>query len=563
MIVAESLREQMERRLSILRNDRDSTWLTEYRELSEQIAPDMGRFPGDDANDGSRKDQKIINGTARSSLKILASGMFSGMTSPSRPWFKLATPDSGMMEFGPVKQWLQAAEVAMQDVFAKSNLYNVLPTLYGEMGLFGTGAMFVMPDEQEFVRFYRFTAGTYMAATSSRQTVDTMYREFKMTARQMAQQFGRDAMSSTARSCLDRNPDHWIEVCHAVEPNDLRNPAMKDNRNMPVRSVYWEKSGDRDKVLRQSGFQSNPMMVPRWDVSGDNVYGTGPGSVAIGDTKALQLLEKRKLQMLEKGVNPPMGAPASLRGQRASILPGDITYVDSTNIGQSFAPLYQVDPSWFGGIRSEIDAHEERIRSAFFVDLFLMISQLDDVRTATEIAARKEEKMLMLGPVLERMNDELLDPLIDRVFSMMVEQSRPRWDGLLPGSPMLPPPPKELMNIDLKVEFVSILAQAQKSLGVAGIERAVGFAGNLAGIYPDVVDKIDFDQAVDEYAAMLGVPPTMVRSDDDVSAIRKGRADAMAQQQQMEQMGQAIQGAKLLSETDTAGENALTAMVGQ
>lgn len=561
--MADSTRQQLDRRLSQLKNERDKGWLPLWRDISDHIAPDMGRWNTSDVNEGKRRDQLIINSTGRSALKILASGMFSGMTSPSRPWFKLATPDAALMEFGPVKSWLHQAERAMQEVFARSNLYNVLPTLYAEQGAFGVGAIACMPDEDEFVRFYNFTAGSYMAATSSRQQVDTLYREFKMTARQMEQQFGKAALSSTVQTLLSTNPDAWVDVCHAVEPNDSRIVTRDDSRNMPIRSVYWEKSGDQDKMLRESGFKSSPIMVPRWDVNGENVYGSGPGSVALGDTKALQLMEKRKAQMLEKGVNPPMGAPGSLRGQRASILPGDITYIDQNAIGQGFAPLYQIDSSWYGALRAEIMAHEERINSAFFVDLFLMISSMDDVRTATEIAARKEEKMLMLGPVLERMNDELLDPLIDRVFNLMMEQSAPRWAGLLPGNPMLPPPPKELAGMDLNVEYVSILAQAQKALGVAGIERAIGFAGNLAGIQPDIIDKIDFDQAVDEYTAMLGVPPTIIRSDEDVAQMRQARAEQQQQQAAMEQMSAGIQGAKLLSETNVTDPSALTALAGQ
>nr|WP_241833483.1 portal protein [Stutzerimonas balearica] len=549
--------------MSQLKTERDRGWLPLWRDISDYIAPDMGRWNLSDANEGKRRDQRIINSTSRAALKILASGMFSGMTSPSRPWFKLATPDAALMEFGPVKSWLHQAERVMQDVFARSNLYNVLPTLYGELGGFGIGAIACMPDDDEFVRFYNFTVGSYMAATSSRQQVDTLYREFRMTARQMEQQFGRDAMSQAAQSLLSSNPDAWIDVCHAVEPNDKRDSGRPDNRNMPFRSVYWEKGGDSDALLRQSGFQTSPIMVPRWDVNGENVYGHGPGSVALGDTKALQLMEKRKAQMLEKLVNPPMGAPASLRGQRASILPGDITYLDMTNVGQQFAPLHEINPSAYTALRGEIEAHEERINSAFFVDLFLMISSMDDVRTATEIAARKEEKMLMLGPVLERMNDELLDPLIDRVFNLMIEQSSPRWSGLLPGKPLLPPPPQELSGMDLNVEYVSILAQAQKALGVAGIERVVGFAGNLAGIYPDIVDKVDFDQGLDEYAAMLGAPPTMIRSDDAVAEIRKQRAQEQQAEAMNQQMLAGIQGAKLLSETDVSNDNALTALVGQ
>lgn len=560
--MAQSLRDRLDRRLAQLRNERDKSWVSTWQELADYIEPRTGRWYLSEVNEGTRRDQKIINSTATYAARVLESGMLSGITSPARPWFKLATPDPDLMEFGPVKIWLHQAELAMREIFVRSNLYNVLPTTYGELGIFGSGAMSAMADEREMIRFYPFTIGSYMLATSDRQQVDTLYREFKMTARQMAQQFGRDALSHTVRTMLENSPEGWVDVCHAVEPNDEREPGMADNQNMQYRSVYWEKGGDKDKLLSKSGFQQFPVMAPRWKVNGEDVYGRGPGSLCIGDNMALQLMERRKAEMLEKAVKPPMGAPAAMKGQPMSILPGHVTFYNTQQQGNKFEPLYEINPGWYSALRAEIEAHEDRINTAFFVDLFLMISSMDDVRTATEIAARKEEKMLMLGPVLERLNDELLDPLIDRTFGLMLEQSTPRWMGLLPGKPILPPPPEELAGMDLRVEYISILAQAEKALGVTSIERTLGFAGNLAGIAPDILDKLNMDQAVDEYAAMIGVSPTIIRSDDQVAQIRQQRAEAQQQQMAMEQMGQAIQGAKLLSETNVTDPNALTAITG-
>lgn len=558
----EKLRERVERRMSQLRTERQKSWDPTWRDLSDFILPNVGDALRQEVNDGRRRDQHIINSTATRAVTVLQGGMSSGLTSASRPWFKLATPDPGLMEFGPVKVWMHQAEQALREVFVKSNLYNVLPTVYGELGVFGTAPMAAMPDNQGLVRFYPFTVGSYYLANSSRQITDTLYRELKLTARQLAQQFGEDALSVKTRQLLASNPEAWVDICHAIEPNDDRKAGLDDNRNMPFRSVYWEKASDRAQVLRVSGFKQNPVMAPRWEVNGQSVYGHGPGIVALGDTKALQTLEKRKLEMVEKGVRPPMTAPESLRNQRMSILPGDVTYVNVGQGMQGFVPTMVVDPSWVSVLRGEIQAHEQRIDAAFFVDLFLMISQMDTVRTAMEIAARKEEKMLMLGPVLERLNDELLDPLIDRVFGMMLEQSAPRWAGLLPGKPMLPPPPEELAGIDLRVEYISILAQAQKALGVSSIERTVAFAGNLVGVAPEVLDKLNLEQAIDEYAAMIGTTPTIIRSDDEVAQIRQARAQAQAQQQQMEQAGQAIQAAKLLSETQITDDTALGALTG-
>ncbi|PHR17876.1 MAG: phage tail protein [Sphingopyxis sp.] len=560
--MADSLRQHLERRYTQLKSERAKGWETSWRDLSDFIEPRTGRWSLSDTNDGRRRDQKISNNKARLSLRAMKAGMMSGITSPARPWFKLATPDPDMMEYGPVKVWLHQAEMAMREVFARSNLYNALPQIYGECGLYGTASLFAMGDSSELVRFYPFTIGSYCIANSARLQVDTNYREFKMTARQMAQQFGKDNLSPNIMRALENSSESMFDVCHAIEPNEDRVEGKRDNQNMAYRSVYWEKGSDQDRVLRKSGFRDYPAMTPRWDVLGEDVYGTGPGDIAIGDTRGLQLMEKRKLELLEKGARPPMTAPESLRNQKASIVPGDITYVNGAQGMQGFVPTYVPDPNWFMALRGELKEHEMRIEDAFFVDLFLMISQMDTVRTATEIAARKEEKMLMLGPVLERLNDELLDPLIDRTFGLMLEQSAPIWAGLVPGRPVLPPPPQELSGIDLRIEYISILAQAQKALGVASIERTLGFAGNLAGMEPSVLDKLDMDQAVDEYAAMIGVPPTMLRNDDQVAEIRRARAEAQQQQAQTEQLGQGVQAAKLLSETDVTSPNALTAITG-
>lgn len=555
-------RQQLDQRLAQLRNERDKSWIPEWRDLRDLIAPRNGRFNGEQANDGKRKDQKIINNRAGRGARVLQAGMLSGMTSPSRPWFKLGAPDPGLMQYAPVKEWLFAVEKAMREVLARSNLYNVLPLVYGEEGVFGTAALAALPDSQDVVRFYPFTCGTYMLANSDRLQVDTMYREFRMTVRQLAQQFGKDQLSATVRGMLDTSPDAWIDVCHAVEPNEGHDTAKKDNQNMPYRSVYWEKSSDQAGLLRQSGFKTFPVMAPRWDVNGEDVYGTGPGSVCIGSVKALQLMERRKLQLIDKGVDPALLVPSSLQGKPMSILPGRITYYDLQAGASPVAPVYEPDPTWLANLRAEIQASEADIDNSFFVDLFLMVSQMDDVRTAFEVATRKEEKMLMLGPVLERQGDDLLDPVIDQVFAIMVEQSTPRWMGLLPGAPLLPPPPDELSGMDLRVEYTSILAEAQKILGVSNIERAISFAGNMAGQFPQVLDKINPDRAIDEYFDSIGVPPTMVRPADEVDQLRQQRAQAEQQQQMMEQASAGIQGAKLLSETDVSSENALTALAG-
>jgi hypothetical protein len=557
-----SLREQLGKRKAQLKAERDKTWTQEWKELARYLNPGAGRFDGDTPNDGSRKDHAIYNSSPLMAVQVLESGMHSGMTNPAMPWFKLDVPDEALGKYGPVKRWLYNAQRAMEAIFVRSNLYHVLPTCYGEQGVFGTGVICALPDDDEVVRFYNFTAGSYMLATSSRQIVDVLYREFHMTPRQMAQQFGEKNLSTTVRNLLQRNVECWIKVCHAIEPNDKRIHGRLDNGNMPYRSVYWEEGDTHGRLLRQSGLKKFNIMAPRWKVTGEAVYGRGPGHVCIGDAKAIQTAELRKAEFVVKGVRPPMTAPAGMQGMPMSMLPGKVTFVPDNQVGQRIEPMMTVDAGWMTPIQNDIQELKTRIDQAFFVDLFLMISRMDSVRTATEIAERKEEKMLMLGPVLERQNDELLDVLIDFTFDRMLEQSMPIWAGLQNGTPLLEPPPQEMAGMDLKVEYTSLLAQANKMLGAGSIERALSFTGNMAASFPDVADNLDTDSAIREYFNAVGTPPTMVRDPDVVQQIREGRAQAQQQAAQEQQLAQIADGAKTLSETSLNGDTALSSILG-
>ena len=548
----ETKRERFTKRLAQLKSERES-FDAHWRELSDFIAPRTSRFLSDgDSNKGGKKNDKIINNTATQAARTLEGGMMSGLTSPSRPWFKLTVSNPQMMEYGPVKTWLWFCEQMMRDTFSKSNLYNVLMNMYESLGIYGTGALGVFEDDENGIHCYSFPTGSYYIATSYKGEVDTFYREYKMTVRQLVQQFGIDNVSISVKTAYENNNlEQWVEVVHAVEPNTEAIHGRKDAKNKPFISVYYESSGT-DGLLRESGFDDFPIMAPRWGLScGEDVYGSSPGMEALGDIKVLQKYHVRKYDIIGKGANPPLIAPAELRMTNGvNPLPGQITYVNQNEVRGGVVPLYTPDPTWIGVIGSECQEHEKRIESTFYKDIFMMLS--GDTRsniTATEINERREEKMLMLGSVVERLENELLTPLVERTFHILNKQGR------------LPPPPPEIEAEEMKVEYISVISQAQKAVATVGIERVLSFIGNIAGINQDVVDKIDFDQAVDEYSMMTGVPPTIVRSDDDVAAMRQQRAQAQQQQAMQAEMAQGVQSAKLLSETDIGGDNALAALV--
>lgn len=527
-----------------------STWDVKWRELAEHVSPWRVRFQTTDRNRGTKRHDKIIDGTASLSLRTMSAGMMSGITSPARPWFKLGVPDPDLNEYEPVKEYLAEVEKRMRSVFLRSNLYNCLPTIYGDLGLLGTGAMTIEEHPSKVVRFQTLLTGSYCVANGSDLLVDTLVRELEFTVRQAVEYFGEQAVSARVRLAYKEGRYHDpVKVLHHVGPNNEYDPRMLEAKYKRFRSCWIEVGAEGDGFLRESGFDDFPALVPRWTTAGEDAYGVGPGDDALGDVKALQAYERKTAKAVDKQIDPPLIGPTSLRGSAVSLLPGGLNFTDQRGTTDTLRPVHEVNFRIEG---AELKAQQirQRISRAFYEDLFLMLAQSDRRQiTAREVEERHEEKLLMLGPVLERLNQELLDPLIDRTFNIMARRG------------LLPPPPPELEGMELRVEYISIMAQAQKMLGIAAVDRLMAFTGNLAAVNQAVLDKIDMDQAVDEYSDYLGVSPRIVRSDEEVAAMRAERAQAVARQQAAEQLAMNAQSAKVLSETDVRGDNGLTALL--
>jgi len=552
-----------------LENER-SSFIPHWRDLGDFILPRRPRFFLSDANRGERRNQKIIDTTATLAVRTLQSGMMAGITSPARPWFRLTTPDPELGEFAPVKEWLHVVAQRMATVFLRSNLYNALPIVYGDLGVFATGAVSIEEDFESVVRFYPFPIGSYMIANNDRLKVDVFFREFRMTVRQIVNRFGRKAeepskidwtnMSAYVRNLWENGQvEAWVDIAHAIIPNDDYRPRAVEAKYKRYLSCYYERGSsgvatgsyvaelDGEKILSQSGYDYFPILCPRWEITGEDVYGTNcPGMTALGDIRQLQIGEKRGAQAIEKMVNPPMVAPTALRTMKTTILPGDITYSDEREGQRGFRPAHEVNFR-IAELEAKQDQVRQRIRRAFYEDLFLMLATIDRRQiTAREIDERHEEKLLMLGPVLEQLNQDLLDPLIDNTFDIMLRQ------GLIPR------PPEELQGTTLKVEYISIMAQAQKLAGIGGIERFAGFVGQIAGFDPQVLDKIDRDQMVDEYGEITSVPPRIIVPDEQVAAIRQARVEAAQAQQAAAMAADAARTVKDLSSAKMGEDNALT-----
>ncbi|MCQ2371227.1 MAG: portal protein [Akkermansia sp.] len=524
------------RRFNSMKSGR-TPWLSRWRDLAQNFAPMVGRF--DDAEkDGKPQRNVLLNSAPVRAARVLAAGMMTSVTSPARKWFRLSLPGPQDDVSSDVRGWLEQVEDDLFKIFKRSNIYSALSEAYLECAVFGTHAFMVEEDDEDVVRAYSIPVGTYCLASSHRRAIDTMFRDVFLTVHELVGRFGLENCSSRVKELYRGGIlDERIHVIHVVEPDAKARGGGGDYRSKPWKSVWFEADArEEDGFLKEAGYHEFPVMAPRWSVVDNGTYGTdSPGMVALGDAKHLQMLEANAAKLVEAGTEPALLASASMRNQKVSLRPADITFGDSQTGAPAAAPIYSPSPVWLAELKEKTKVVEDRIAAAFFVDLFL--SLLDSDRreiTAEEIRGRQQEKMLQLGPVLERLDDELLDPLISRVFSIAYRKG------------MLPPMPEGIGGQAIRVEYKSILTQAQKTVGVAAVQQWMNSVGALAQLKPEVLDNVDIDRVARDMADMFGVPALEVVDMDGIRAVREARADMQARQMALqEQTERSIQAKNL------------------
>jgi hypothetical protein len=531
------------------------SWLVHWRDLADFILPRRYRWlvVSNNMARGSQINNIINDSTGTLAARTLSAGMMNGITSPTRPWFKLRI--EGYEEDYEVQSWLSDCERRMMAVFQASNFYQAMAIMYFDLVVFGSACVIIYENYDNVIHCFNPCLGEFYFDLNNQLEVGTVAREFTLTYCQMVEEFGEEKVSKEVR---DGYKDGALKsrekmIGHIIEKNMGEFGLVA--KKFPYREVYWEIGSANNTLLRAKGFYDWPVMAPRWDVQSNDPYGRSPGMDALGDIKQLQQETRRKAQAIDKMVNPPLLADVQLKNQPMSLLPGGTTYVSGLSRDREGArPIYTVMPP-IAEMMQDIREIQQRIKIIFHNDLFTGITDLQTVRTATEIDARREEKLVLLGPVLERIlsSREGLGSAIDRV-----------WGIMLRGQ-LFPAPPDTLRDRTqhIQVDYISMLSMAQRGISTAGIEKLWGFAGNLAAVRPDILDKLDPDQTIDEYAAALGVSPKIVVGDDEVAQMRQAREQEKQIAQAAALASTAAQGAKTLSETEVGGgANALQLMLG-
>jgi hypothetical protein len=530
-------------------------WFSHWREVAEYFLP--RRYPWlrtqKEQRTSELQNRKLLDSTSTLAIRTLASGMMSGITSPARAWFRLRFSGFTDAELSDAaKIYLGEVERRMATLMAESNIYNSLAVLYLEWCAFGTASMAIYEDYDDVFRCYNFPLGEFYIAMDATQRVDCHARRFSRTIKQAEQQWGSANLSASAQKSFKQGGaalSQQIEIMHLIEKNNPNDGVMPGS-NAPFREIYWEVGTTNGEVLSIQPLYEWPCITPRWELIGNNSYGVSPAMDCLADVRSLQQLHLERASGLAKQVRPPMIVDQQLRNRPTALSAGGITYAATTNQNFGARPAYQINLP-YGELRLDIDQLRQHIRETCKNDLFNMISQLDSVRSATEIDARREEKLIHLGPVFERFSNEGLDPMLRRIF------------GIMDRAGLLPEAPPELNGVELNVQYVSIMHDAQRSSGTMAIERYLQAVGQAAGVWPEARAIPNIDELMREYAEGIGIKPKGLNSREEVAAQREA-AQAQEQLAQTAQVGNELAaGAKVLSEADVGGGmNALQAIMG-
>lgn len=559
----------LESRLSGLRNWRYSWW-TYWSELARYLIPERYHWTitPNQYNKGQPINQSIIDSTATLAMQICAAGLWTGLTSPSRPWFAIEAADENTVLDADASSWVEDTQAAVYNVLGGSNFYTIMAQAFKDVVVFGTAPVTIYEDKEDTIRCYLPCAGEYFLAVGSRLSVDTQYREFVLTVSQLVEMF-------QLKNCPEEVQQLWrtgggsldteFVVCHSIEPNFALAGRDGSTEVRPVpghftfREVYWLRGQQNMRYLSITGFEERPFFAARWSVTSNNPYGRSPGMDGLGDTKQLQLETLRKAEFIDKGVRPPMGADPALKNEPSSIISGNVTFVPTDGGKKGFWPLFEPNPAWLAGISNDIGLVQQRIKEIFFVPIFMAISQMEGVqpRNELEITKRDLERLQVLGPFIELFETECADPALKRVMAIMTRKGK------------IKPMPQSLRGVKLRFTFTSILRLAQQAAETAAMEGFFAVAGHLSEAakesgQPDPIRIINLDKSLRRYGERVTFPADLYYSEQEVQQADAANAQRLQQLQNAKSGMAAVAAAKDLGQTPIGnGGTALGAMLGQ
>ncbi|MBQ8886270.1 MAG: hypothetical protein IJY61_01035 [Candidatus Gastranaerophilales bacterium] len=518
-----------------------NTLKADWQDLADYFLPRSVRFLARNVNKQPAKNKKIKDSTPLIAVRNFSSGMMSGATNPATNWFKVRVRGYQPETSYEVKTWCNSVEILLRDIFNSSNLYRVLPSVYKQLGVFGIATLALQEDETSVFRCQLLPIGSYRIAKNSKGEIDTICRVYMETAKNLYDTFGEENVSQNILNAINSNRfEEMFEIVHFVEPNKDFMPDSVWAEDKAFISVYYEYASNEEKFLSKSGFDRFPYAVFESEVNGEDIYPCEcPGVNALPDVKQLMSMVIDEGKAVKKMISPTYKGPASLKNKKMIDAPA--AFIEEDENGRGLSPIYEVNPRVLE-VDSIIEKLKESIKEIFYNDLFSMIlNTAERSRTATEVNELKEEKMVLLSPLLQQIHSGL-NVIIDWVFEECIKLN------------ILPEPPEEIMGSNMDIEFVSTLAQAQKATKIAAMERFTTFTVNLANsIDPILAKKINASKVIDDYADYVNISPEQIVPTREIERQQQQQEEFQKQQQTIEQAKQGVEIIQNIAGTDVAG----------
>ena len=501
--------------------DKRSTWESHWQECADFMQPRKAEI-NKERQRGDKRNIQIFDATAIHASELLAASLHGMLTSSANRWFQLRYKENLLNESDEAKEWLEDSIDKMYLAFARSNFQQEVFEVYHDLICFGTACLMVEEDENDIVRFSSRHIKEFYVQENKKGLVDTIYRRFKMPVQAAIDKFGFDNFSRSTQNLFKKEPFEEIELVHVVRPRTIYNERKEDKKNMPFQSIYFEYG--EGHIINISGFKEMPYVVPRYLKASTEIYGRSPAMNALPDVKVLNKMVETALKAAAKQVDPPLLVPDDSMLSPIRMSAGSLNYyrsgsrdrIEPLNIGQNTAVTLNQE-----------NQRREAIAKMFHIDQLMVTA--NRTMTATEVLQRNEEKMRILGPVMGRLQSELLQPMILRVFNIMLRNK------------LFKAAPEILNNQEIDIEYVSPMALAQKGQELQSLMRGLELFAQIGQIAP-VQDYIDENGLIKQIIRITGLPARMIKSDKQVAALREQKA--AAQQQQMEMM-QSMQEAKI------------------
>lgn len=518
------------------RLDEDASyWMSVWQMISYYVMPRKSYILNRQLMPNFDRETMLFDSTAVRANQTLAAGCMSYITPADARWCSFEPPKTFEDAPGVAEYFGKVTEIVLE-MLARSNFHTAIHECYLDRGCFGTAALFVEPGESSPLVFKTFDVGTFRCAENFEGYVDTVFRMFEMTVRQVVQQFSVENVSDKVREWYEqpdgKGYDKKIEVIHAIYPREERDRNKRDGKNKAFASVYVEHQNKH--TLRESGYDELPVFITRYLKWQQGAYGWSPSWVALPDIRQLNFIQKNMDALAELCAMPRVLVPDTMKNS-VDMRAGGVTLFNAADVNavpREWATVGRYDIGM-----DRVKEKQRHIEEAFSVPLFQLFTQAENSApnrmTATEVNARNAERLAQFSPTFSRLTTELLTPLLQRVY------------GILARNGAFPPPPQSLIQQDPagetfipepKITFNSRIALAVKAMEMTAAQEVLQQCAGLVQITQDksIMDNFDLDKMARDGAISSGIDTDLLRAPQDMDKMRQQRQQAVQQAQQMQ-----------------------------